>query len=322
MREGLYITLTPDGKIKRHLSSEMGEMPLEDTTITDELIHLSEQNHVHMYQVIKEIWAYAGVIDMQQEYETVFAFMVESFLRYLREKEPVRYTLLMTQLDDQPYRNPFARCNSKEVALFIANILSQAMAADITVNRVLATLSEDHPIDLEGDHFMLFQSKAIVCFTLNDTLTTEYQFRSEEQYYIFLLQHFVLLNPKVTVCRYCGRYFIPKTKKKTLYCDRIVRDGKTCKQIAPHLNRKERAATDRVIATYLRTKDMLLHRLGRMDCNKKSSPIDLTLEEYFQWLEKATAARDCYIAGKISAEEAIRIIHVPTIQELRENHVI
>ena len=28
---GLYVSFTPEGKIKRHLSAEMGEVPLEDT---------------------------------------------------------------------------------------------------------------------------------------------------------------------------------------------------------------------------------------------------------------------------------------------------
>ena len=97
--------------------------------------------------------------------------------------------------------------------------------------------------------------------------------------------------------------FIPKTRKKTKYCDRIVRDGKTCKQIAPYLNRKERASADRVISEFNRVNDMLLHRLERAEYDKKSSPIDLTRKEYYQWLDTATDARDRYLKGELSEEE-------------------
>ena len=51
---------------------------------------------------------------------------------------------------------------------------------------------------------------------------------------------------------------------------------------------------------------------------KKTSPIDLNYEEYYRWLEAATDARDRFLAGEITEEEALQIIHVPTIQELRK----
>ena len=57
-----------------------------------------------------------------------------------------------------------------------------------------------------------------------------------------------------------------------MYCDRVIRDGKTCKQIAPDLNRKERAAADKVVSEFNRVKDMLVHRLERAQYDKKSSP--------------------------------------------------
>ena len=159
----------------------------------------------------------------------------------------------------------------------------------------------------------------ISLFTLEDTLETQYLFRSEDTYYYFLLQQFLASKPNVARCEYCGRVFIPKTRKKTKYCDRIVRDGKTCKQIAPHLNRKERASADRVIAEFNRVNDMLLHRVERAEYDKRESPIDLTREEYYAWLDKAVCARDSYLAGKLPEEEAFAIIHMPTIQELRAN---
>lgn len=313
--EGLYISLSPNGTIKRHLSTKSGEAPLPDTTIADELIQLSEQNHVHLYQAIKELWAYAGVIGERPFAEIDFICALNDYLKHLHEAEPIRYTLLLTQFEDQKHSITHSLCDA---AMQIADHLSQSMAADLTVFRVLDALSNGQPIHPEDEYFTLSKSTATVTFTFDKTLTAEYQFRSEEQYYIFLLQHFLLSDPNVAVCQYCGRFFIPKTKKKTIYCDRIIRDGKTCKQIAPHMTHRERTASSRVLTEYNRVKDMLLHRLDRACDDKRSSPIDLTYADFCKWQEAAFNARCRFLAGEITEEDALRIIHVPTIQELRE----
>ena len=312
--EGLYISLLPDNKVKRHLSTRSGEVPLPDTTIADELIQLSEQNHVHLYQAIKELWACAGVIGERPFAEIDFICVLNSYLNCLREENLIRHTLLLTQFEDQKHSITHSLCDA---AMQIADHLSQSMAADLTVFRVLDALSNGQSIDPENEYFALSTSTAVVTFSYGETLTAEYQFRSEEQYYIFLLQHFLLSNPKVAVCQYCGRFFIPKTKKKIIYCDRIIRDGKTCKQIAPHMTHRQRTASSRVLSEYNRVKDMLLHRLDRTCEDKRSSPIDLTYADFCKWQKAASDARCRFLAGEITEEEALQIIHVPTLRELR-----
>lgn len=311
--EGLYISLSPDGKVKRHLSTRSGEMPLPDTTIADELIQLSEQNHVPLYQAIKELWAHWGMVGEKLFAEIDFICALNDYLNSLSVENLIRHTLLLTQLEDQKHSNVY---RITDAAMQIADHLSQSMAADLTVFRVLDALSNEQSIDPEDEYFTLSTSTAVVTFSLGETLTAEYQFRSEEQYYIFLLQHFLLSNPSVAVCQYCGRFFIPKTKKKTLYCDRIIRDGKTCKQIAPHMTHRQRTASNRVLSEYNRVKDMLLHRLDRTCEDKRSSPIDLTYADFCKWQKAASDARCRFLAGEITEEEALRIIHVPTIREL------
>lgn len=318
IEDGLHITLSPDGKIKRYLRTDHTKIPLEDTTIAEELIGLTEQNHIQFYQAIKEIWAYAGFVQRSKNDYQQFTNAMNTFLRRLWRENNLRYTLLITQMADTQLENPLEHWDGKEAAFFIADQFMRAMSADMTVSRVLSTLSEGQPIDMEGEHDMLRSSTAIVTFTYDGSLTAEYQFRSEEQYFIFLLQHFLISKPNVAVCQYCGRFFIPKTRKETKYCDRIVRDGKSCKQVAPYLKHREKAAANRVIAKYDQVKNMLQHRLDRSEYDKKVSPIDLTYEEYVLWEEKASQAKEDYLAGSLSEEEAVQIIHVPTIQELRE----
>ena len=314
--EGLYISFSPNGTIKRHLSTKSGEVPLPDTTIADELIQLSEQNHVHLYQAIKDIWALAGMVSVKLFAEIDFICSLNDYLNSLCEENLIRHTLLLTQLEDQKHSHAHNLCDA---AMQIADHLSQSMAADLTVFRVLDALSNGQPIHPDDEYFTLSKSTATVTFTFDKTLTAEYLFRSEEQYYIFLLQHFLLSNPKVAVCQYCGRFFIPKTRKKTLYCDRIIRDRKTCKQIAPHMTHRERTASSRVLTEYNRVKDMLLHRLDRTCEDKRSSPIDLTYADFCNWQKAVSDARGRFLAGEITEEEALRIIHVPTIQNLRKS---
>ena len=42
--------------------------------------------------------------------------------------------------------------------------------------------------------------------------------------------------------------------------------------------------------------------------NKEPSEKDLSYGEYYQWLDRAAKARDDYLAGKLSTEEALNII--------------
>lgn len=319
--DGLYVTLLPDGKIKRYLRTEGQKIPLEDATIVEELIYLSEQDHIQLYQMIKDLRAYADRIEEIEGMD--WAIAIELVLRHMRENHILRYTLFYTQIGERRAQDPLAdyrssRMDRKQRALEAVSYFTDTMAADITIDRALTALSSGTPLDLEEEHRLIRHSSAKVTFTLGDTLTPEYYFISEEQYYIFLLQHFIVSKSRVCICGYCGRYFAPQTRRKTAYCDRVVRNGKTCKQIGPYLKHKERAAANQVIREFMRVKDMLLHRLDRTGEDKKASPADMTQEEYYQWLDDATAACDRYLAEELTAEEAFDIIHVPTIHELRE----
>ena len=145
---------------------------------------------------------------------------------------------------------------------------------------------------------------------LDEKVTVQYRFRSLIDYYIFLMMRFIESQPSVTICQCCGKYFIPKTKRTTLYCDRIIRDNKTCKQIAPALKHKRDVARDSVIQTFDRTKRKMYKRFERTNDFSNATSNSLSFEQYYDWLDKAEQARDEYLTGKISAEEALEIIIV------------
>ena len=102
----------------------------------------------------------------------------------------------------------------------------------------------------------------------------QYLFRAPVKYYVFLLMQFLSEKPIIAQCENCGNFFVPKTKKKTLYCDRIIADGKTCKQVAPKQKHKKLAENDPVIEAYDRTRRKMYKRLERaVDTPFPKSPI-------------------------------------------------
>ena len=319
MREGLYVTLKPKGIIKKHLSTIFGEVQMDDISIGEELIQFSEK--VIPFNIEKDpqwLWDRVEQIETNPRIYMDFQEVFKTYLIAMTEHDPLHAALCRTKLEDEvppPSRDPIVL---KENTMTSISCLTAANTAQILTNHVLNNLCLGKSIRAKTRHPYLYQSQVTTVFTLEEELETQYLFRSEDTYYYFLLQHFLASKPNVARCEFCGRVFLPKTRKKTKYCYRIVRNGKPCSEVAPQLSHRERAAAVRVVAEYNRIKDMLLHRLDRITPDKKPSPIDLTRSEYYQWWNKATDAKDRYLAGELTEEEAMAIIYVPTKDELLE----
>ena len=194
----------------------------------------------------------------------------------------------------------------------ILTILIEVMQFQFMVNEVLHDMQAGEPlISDKYDTLWEVPMRSILRWN-GDRLTTQYHVRSAVDYYHFLLLQFVSSYPAVAWCHCCGRYFIPKTKKKTLYCDRILKDGKTCKEWGPVLKHRQKAAQVSVVEEFDRAKRRMYKRYERAEFfNKEPSEKDLSYEEYYQWLDRAARARDDYLAGKLPAEEALSIIQTP-----------
>ena len=63
---------------------------------------------------------------------------------------------------------------------------------------------------------------------------------------------------------------------------------------------------------------MLVRRVDRALGDKKASLIDMSYDQYRDWLRSATDARNRYLAGTLTEEEAMAIIYVPKKDELLE----
>lgn len=321
---GLYLSLSEDGHIKRDLTGPAGKVSLEDTTIRDELILFSELSFEYYAEVVDMIRTSAVFlcIDSDNRYiegrvnPNVYEFVMETVADLVNtlmgpEESPLHGQLLWTAIEDLP-----ADDGTDESRILICQelipVLTEIMQFQFVVNEVLHDLCQKVPLDPEK-YEGLWEIAASGILTLKEAgITTQYHFRSAVDYYHFLLLHFAAGKPNVARCRCCGRYFIPKTNKRTLYCDRILKDEKTCKAWGPVLKHRKTVQGHEVIEAFDRVKRKMYKRYERAEygINQKPSEKNLNYAEYYQWLDRAVRARDDYLEGKISKEDALDLIEV------------
>lgn len=320
--DGLYVVLSPNGKLKRHLIVGNKEMPLCETTIAEELIQLTERNFADLSSVIMTLYESLDEVHNKPDGFSNYQQYIESVLCKMESTNILSGTLARTMLIDMEDETTLNEWYGTSHVLESINKLFSMLSARDAATYVLDDLCERIPVDLESavDEIRHLAVTQIFTFTSENSLTSHYFFRSEASYYFFLMQQYIALKPNIAKCNLCGRYFLPKTRKKTLYCDRVIKNGKTCKKIAPRLKRKELAAVDRVVGEFDRCKKMQYVRFLRTGPDKKPSIIDITPPEYWTWLANATEALASYLVGELSEDEALAIIYVPKKTEMIENN--
>lgn len=148
--------------------------------------------------------------------------------------------------------------------------------------------------------------KAVSCFENGEEMKYLF-FDDVENYYAYLMFLFYNRKEMPCECELCGEYFIPKTKKKTLYCDRVFKEGKTCKEIGPGIKHKMQREKDPVLETYEREKNKMYKRMERVQLFGET-PKSISADEYFTWLDKAKQVKNQYLKEEITTEDALEAI--------------
>lgn len=225
----------------------------------------------------------------------------------LEGENQMQGTLLRTRIEDEIPQDNGSAMYPIRTGQTILSILTGIMDFQFVVNEVLHDMAEG--VSLASERYEgLWEMPVTQIVTADDGISTRYHFRSAVDYYHFLLLHFVAAKTNVAFCQCCGRYFVPKTKSKTIYCDRILKDDKTCKYWGPILKHRLEAK-DEVIRAFGRVQKKMYKRYERTaDGKEKSTAKNLSYEEYYIWRDKAVQARDDYLNERITAEEALTII--------------
>ena len=133
---------------------------------------------------------------------------------------------------------------------------------------------------------------------LKPELIKIYFFQSYAEYYSFLIINFALIKKKVRICQCCGKFFIPKTKRITLYCDRaILSNGRTCKQVAPKLMQEYLKSNDAILDEYERAKNRNYKRVERFENKLSDKPHGkyLSFSKYDSWMYRMSSAKTMYL---------------------------
>ena len=109
-------------------------------------------------------------------------------------------------------------------------------------------------------------------------------------------------NTPIYICKNCGNYFIPSSKKNTLYCNNIYEHGKTCQEIGSMITYNEKLKKDEINSLYRKTlsaKKMLANR---------NPDIPMYLEKYEKWKNKANEFKKDIKKGLKTEEEFLKWI--------------
>ncbi|MFR2187730.1 MAG: DUF6076 domain-containing protein, partial [Ruminococcus sp.] len=263
------------------------------TTVNDEIIAFSELNFKYYAELLEHIEnmcedSYVEITDgdfgeagIDVDAYAEILKTVHKLIGTLEESNPLHGTLLRTLLEDLLPPDDGSAMYLINSEAKITDCLSSVMRLQFLINDILYDLRSGTPLDMENKYSIFKSAEFTQIQTLGEKVTVQYRFRSLIDYYIFLMMRFIENQPNVTICQCCGKYFIPKTKRTTLYCDRIIRDNKTCKQIAPALKHKRDAARDSVIQTFDRTKKKMYKRFERTNDSSKATANSHTLTQYY-----------------------------------------
>ena len=316
---GLYISYNNKGQIRKTIVTAKGETHTKTSTISDELISFLNMGLAPFAQVIEYLSGISETVEIDDpdhfgEVDVVaFQQLINATIQVIEvfEEEDVFHgTLLRTMMED-------AIPPDDGTAMYIYTTkhgmwkrLDAISQTQHYIDLALQILCENKEFSIAQDFPMLDHVETIQVLSMDQSLRAEYYFRSPCNYYCYLFLVYLSKKPNVAKCQCCGDFFIPKTKKATLYCDRVIKNGKTCKQIAPHLKRRINAMNDEVLKTFERTKQKMYKRYERANDSLEPLAHGLSWNEYEQWQKSAREAKDKYVLGEITAEEALEIIEV------------
>ena len=132
-----------------------------------------------------------------------------------------------------------------------------------------------------------------------------YQIESLEEMLLFELSEMLKHGYTAKRCRACGKYFIQMDNRKKLYCDRIDKNGHTCRQRGSKQAYLKQVGGDPYLKKYKCMYERIYSRCYRA--------YEKALEEYRldfkEWSRAAAPVRQEYLDGKIPGEEMLKRIN-------------
>ncbi len=178
-----------------------------------------------------------------------------------------------------------------------------SLSEDFTMVVVDEIISSRKP----GADFFADQNNNEYCFPYAHA----YRFTNLKNYVQFIFMNMMQYNSNFCKCNYCYRFFIPKTKKLTRFCDRVnPESGKTCKEIAPSVFRNDDVDSNAIMKEYDRALRRNYKRMCRAEerLSERSSVKDIDPQTYFDWRDRVLKAMRLWKNKQISDEEFLKVV--------------
>jgi hypothetical protein len=321
-RTGLHLTELGEGRIRKILT-DYDRMGIVDETVLphDELIRFMDRKTKDYYKKLKELEDHplfkesldASEADLLDLIDKAFAMSFE-----LQGDFPEAYFFMRIALEDTlVIPDDGSASFLLNIGTRILNIMKTPYLTRVRMRNIMEVCFGTTEGFTQRERFgkickvypTLGEHAFAVRWTPDgDGWVQEYEIRSLLELYVFYLIAALRSDKRITRCQHCWRYFVPKTKKKTDYCDRVWKDGRTCKELGSNLKRKNAPAEDKYLLACKRLRARFYERDYREYASERERKAT-SYEHYEDWMEDAAEARAAYLSGEIGGEELLRRIN-------------
>lgn len=304
---------------------------LPAATPAELLIAASEIDYTDYRREVQRLWDEHPLFEVRLDIpvSNLEDFVAEALLlpSMLQERDPVSFFLLgellhrSLQMQDDGSASFLLKAGHQ-----ILRVLREPFRVQTYLRNILEVTFDGMERASQQERFeklkQIYPDVAQICdpALLDHVLEGQRSFAVRNLFGLYLLDlalYFRQDKQRIARCDYCWRYFIPKTKKATRYCDRVT-DGFPCKERGSRFKRNLVSEQDealkiceqlrgRMYARFLRWQDAAPTERGRL--------IPMDYDDYETWSENARLARAEYLQGKLTAEVFLK--KIDTTHELK-----
>ena len=169
---------------------------------------------------------------------------------------------------------------------------------------------DEYHVETVGGNFYL-EKPFRVLYGRVDTQEVEllHEIKSIEDLYRFefikMIEHDIFIKK----CKNCERFFIPKRRADTEYCDRIFGEtGRRCSEVGATLRYEKKVASNPILDAHKKA----YRRLNSRTRNKK-----MTQAEFIAWADEAAKKRDACLTGELGFDEFIAWLEQGRVRKAR-----
>lgn len=321
-RTGLHLTEQGEGWVRKILIDYDGTVIVNEVVSPhDELIHFMDRSIKDYYKKLKSLEEHplfkeslnVSEVDLLDLIDKAFEMTEE-----LRSDSPEAYFFTRIALEDTLVISDAGSASFLlNIGMRILNIVKTPYLTRVRMRNIMEVcfgttegftqrkrfeeICKVYPT--LGEH-----SFAVRLVPDGEEFIRMYEIRSLLELYVFYLLAALSSDNRIARCQHCWRYFVPKTKKKTDYCDRVLKDGRTCKELGPNLKRKDAPAEDKYLLAYKILRARFYERDYREYAAERKRTAT-TYEHFEDWMEDATTARAEYLSGEINGEQFLHRIN-------------